>query len=195
MTSYIFYRALINLSYLEKHNDSGKIKRIHPPKNAKRSGAKRDDVLLKILLRSVKRFYCKICCESNNLIFPNQDGEEVNIFQKIDEVCFQRFESYFSEEERVNTPSLTTVLEPKFIQTDDSHSQFFQVKLMVACMTVRMIMKKYIGKCKLRKVYTKYYDVISKYSYKRLVLLLKIKPFQIVMKEFLESDDYQEMVR
>lgn len=149
---------------------------------------------MKILLRSVKRFYCKICCESNNLIFPNQDGEEVNIFKKIDEVCLQRFVSYFSEEERRNTPSLITVLDPTFYKTADSHSDYFQVKLMVACLTIRMIMKKYIGKWKLRKVYTKYYDVISKYSYKRLILLLKIKPFQIVMEEFLSSNDFQEML-
>ena len=55
-------------------------------------------------------------------------------------------------------------------------------------------MKKYVGRYEVRKVYSKYYNVLTKYSYGKLLNLLALKPFQIVFKEFLTSTDFQEML-
>lgn len=93
-----------------------------------------------------------------------------------------------------SSPSLSVILKPGPLRNSEADSLYFQVKLMVASLTVRMIMKKYMGKCKLRKTYTKYYEVISNYSYRRLVALLKVEPFKIVLEQFLKSDDFEEML-
>jgi hypothetical protein len=105
-----------------------------------------------------------------------------------------RFSSYFTQEERDEAPCLTKFLKHGVKTEVVENSMFLQVKLMVACLTVRMIMKRYLGKCNLRKFYARYYDVISKYSYKRLIHLLKIQPFQIVIVEFFQSPDFEEML-
>lgn len=55
-------------------------------------------------------------------------------------------------------------------------------------------MKKYIGRYEVRKVYVKYYNVLTKYSYGKLQNLLKLQPFQIVFKEFLTSEEFTQML-
>lgn len=110
-------------------------------------------------------------------------------------VCNQRFKRFFTEEEMRNTPSLVEVIKPKKIcDRDEQITDYFNVKLMVASIAARMIMKKYIGRYDVRRVFTKYYSVLSQYSFKRVLSLIKVKPFQIVFQEFITSEDFQEML-
>lgn len=115
------------------------------------------------------------------------------IFDRIDTVCEQRFKTYFSPSEIQNSPKLNS-LHTKGFRLSKVDSEFYILKVIIACLTVRLVMKKYISKCKLRRTYDKYYDIISKYSSKRLFTLLRIKTFQIIFKEFFTSPDFEEML-
>ncbi|CAI2367648.1 unnamed protein product [Moneuplotes crassus] len=168
-------------------------KKVSPPKNNKSVNAQREDVIFKILLRSVKRFYCQECCNNNNLIYTQGKEEEEPIFIKIDEICKQRFTKYFSEEEISRSHPLTILHDPKF-SVYSNKSLYFELKLMIACLAVRLIMKKYVSKCSLKRIHTKYYDLISKFSRSRLTSILKVKSFQIIFEEFFTSEEFRIML-
>ena len=169
-------------------------KKVIPPNNSKNGGAKREDVMYKILLRTAKRFYWKIWCDNNNLIHTKTKEEELPIFDRIDEVCKARFTKYFSEDEIEQAPHLRKLHEKGFC-VNKSDSEYFRVKILVACLTARLMMKKYVSKWNLRRTYAKYYDVISKYSCKRLHAILSVKAFRIIFDEFFNSEDFEEMLQ
>lgn len=106
-----------------------------------------------------------------------------------------RFSKFFTEEEIKASVPITLLASPKKNMEMYELNDFYMVKVMVASIAVRMVMKKYWGRYEISKVYSKYYNVLSKYSHKKLVILLNVKPFQIIWKDFFISDDFQMMLR
>ena len=153
----------------------------------------REDVLYKILLRAVKRFYWEKWWNGNNLIYSLTRIEEIPIFQKIDKLVDERFQTSFTEQEINGTPSLTILHDSNF-NLSKSSSLLLEVKIMIASIIIRKNMKKYINRCNLRRIWEKYYEVIYKYSYQRLATLLKSRSLQLIFKNFYESSDFQEML-
>ncbi|CAI2378107.1 unnamed protein product [Moneuplotes crassus] len=165
-----------------------------PKKKPQSDTNTRDDVLHKTLFRAVKKFYSQECCNTRH-VFAHSKNQESQILQKIDQVCKTRFASLFSEAEIEKAAPLELLALDKKQLAKFPLNDFFMAKLMVASISARMIMKKYIGKYEVRKVYVKYYNVLNKYSYGKLVNLLTLKPFQTVFKEFLTSSEFAQMLR
>ena len=131
-----------------------------------------------------------------NYIIPNCDQQLRTIFDKIDEVWKERFAKYFSNDE------VSTWLEAYSLINDGwttknkmiSSSIYFQIKTIIACLVVRMVMKKRFFKTKIKKIYDSYYDVISKYSHRKLRKLLIVEGFRVVLKEYFCSQDFEIML-
>lgn len=170
-----------------------------PPRMGKITSDKREDVLYKILLRSIKRFYFKECWGSNSLLYSLSRNEEVKIFEKIDLIVHENFKDYFTQEDMKETPSLTILHESGFNLAKNkicnkNAALLLEVKIMVGSIIIRKNMKKYINRWNLRRVWEKYYEVIYKYSYQRLATLLKSKSLQLIFKRFFGSDDFKKML-
>ena len=127
------------------------------------------------------------------MIYTQRKEDEEPIFNKIDEVCKQRFFEYFTEEEILEAPPLS-VLHNKNFSVYRNKSSFFKLKLIISCLTVRLIMKKYISKSSLKRTHTKYYDLIWGFSKVKLNGILKIESFRVIFKEFFSSQDFEVML-
>jgi len=150
-------------------------------------------VLHKTLFRAVKKFYSFECCNTRH-IFAHSKNQESQILSKIDQICKLRFGSLFTEAEISKAAPLELLAKDKKQLSSFPLNDYYMVKLMVASISARMIMKKYIGKYEVRKVYVKYYNVLNKYSFGKLSNLLALKPFQTVFKQFLTSAEFKHML-
>ncbi|CAI2360437.1 unnamed protein product [Moneuplotes crassus] len=168
-------------------------KSIMPPRRGKISSDKREDVLYKILIRAIKRYYWQRCCEGNSLISHLSKEEELRVFDELDSIANQRFAKYFHEDELKHTPKLSILHDPSFVLSKNL-SVFLEIKVLLASIIIRKNMKRYINRCSLRRVCEKYYQIIYKYSYKRLGTLLKSKSVQLIFLDFFESEEFQQML-
>ena len=108
---------------------------------------KRDDVLFKIFLRSIKRFYCEASCDNNKFFNCKTKEEELNFMRRIDDQCSKRFSNFFTREQIETTPSLVEVANPDFDYKPMYLNTYFRVKALVACICTKYMMKKYFTKC------------------------------------------------
>ena len=129
-------------------------------------------------------------------MIPNWKEQEKSIFEKIDEVWKQRFSRYFSNEEVKSSLSAYSLLDDdwEYKSQLSSPSVYFQIKTIIAWFVVRMIMKKRFYKTKLKKIYDVYYEVITKYSHKKLRKMLNLEWFRIILEEYFNSQDFEEML-
>lgn len=175
---------------LEK-DDSKSIKSGTPKK---RSARDRSDWINKTLFRTVKKFYNNVICK-NKHIFAKTKGDEIEIFTKIDEICKSRFVGTFPAEVIEETPSLWIIMELRANRNIKvTLNEYFDIKLMVASLSWRRIIKKYIGQYPVRRVYERYYQTLTRYSNRRLIGLMRLKPFKVVFNEFLKSGDFEDML-
>ena len=154
----------------------------------------RYDVLHKTLLRVVKKYYNETCWD-NKYNFGQAKNQKCGILENVDRIWEQRFKKYFSEEEIAKTAPLSLLVTSRKELDKYPVTEFFMVKIMVACITARGIMKRYVWRYEVRKAFNKYYNTLTKYSSITLHSLLAFKPFVTVFKEFLASEDFSRMMK
>ncbi|CAI2360646.1 unnamed protein product [Moneuplotes crassus] len=172
---------------------SAKWKSIIPPRKGKITSDKREDVLYKILIRAVKRFYYQKCCGENHLITHLSKKDETLAFDKIDAIVNERFSTYSTVSETSSIPSISVIYDPSFKLSENTNI-LLEIKVVLASIIIRKNMKKYINRCNLRRICEKYYQIIYKYSYKRLGNLLNSRSIKLIFLDFFKSEDFKSML-
>jgi hypothetical protein len=81
------------------------------------------------------------------------------------------------------------------LKCEDSLREFYEVKIFFSIMVLRNIVKKNLANKVVKRIYNQYYDVIYKYSHKKLYKLIELRAFQRVFKHFTETGSLEAMMK
>lgn len=79
--------------------------------------------------------------------------KDIDILQRIEKFWDNQYKNYFTPEEIKDSLPLSQITKTRIIQDKNNKiTDYFNVKVMVTIIATRMIAKKYIARCDIRKV-------------------------------------------
>lgn len=159
----------------------------------------RPDVVRKSIIRGVKRFFCDQMCEGNPLIYSASSPEGLKCLSTIDEFWDKHFldgfeipptyiilptESLISGKKKVDPKSIPEPLK-----------EFYKLKITLACMNLSIPMKKKFSYPFVKTCYSLVYEVLYKYSNKKLMKLINFPAFSKIFEHLHKSGVLEEMIQ
>lgn len=104
----------------------------------------------------------------------------------------------FPEADISETLSTAELLSPLNKQidkcTDPKISPLYELRILLASMLLRNIAKKYVMIKMVKRQYSCYYDVVYKYSHKKMSKLLELRSFRMLFQHFTSSGGFEKML-
>ena len=71
---------------------------------------------------------------------------------------------------------------------------YHEIKILLACMTIRLSIKGILQQLSIRSIFTTYYDSVYNYSHKKLKILMRFGCFRMVLEKFATSGPLDKML-
>jgi len=79
--------------------------------------------------------------------------------------------------------------------SSDKLREFYDLKAMLVCITMRNIAKKCLGNRLVKNLHDAYYNVVYSFANHKLNKLLRLASFRHIFKHFFESGDFDKMMK
>lgn len=159
----------------------------------------RADVVNKTFIRSIRRYYSALLwnvSEENRQMNIEEDPESV--LQSIDSFCNEIFLTQFPEvdiSKTITAGGLFSSTHKGVVYTADQRIlSLYELKMLLTSMLLRNTAKKYIMTRMVKTQYSCYYDVVYKYSHKKMMRLLKLASFKLLFQHFVNSGGLDKML-
>lgn len=160
---------------------------------------KRTDVVNKTFIRSIKRYYCDKLCKGYNHLQKMDTAIISECLQKIDEVSIEIFNTHYPEIDTSKAFTGRQLLKNLNIHFDKScpreFSLFYEVKIMLISMLLRKLVKKFMTVRIVKMPFSSYFDVVYKYTHKKMRKLVSQKCFQLLFKKYIDDGGLELMLQ
>jgi len=127
-----------------------------------------------------------------------QEEKIKSILNAVDTFTCERFGQYFTAEEINSAPSCHQLVYNKMKSLSKSsfgdECSFINIKLLVVSLLLPQLVKKHLHMIWRRKIMDPFYSVIYSYSHKKVERLVHKKPIRLLLSDFFNSQDFEEML-
>ncbi|CAI2362698.1 unnamed protein product [Moneuplotes crassus] len=178
--------GMLDQQFVMKCEDSSARQPYSPGQNSCRS-----DVVRKSIIRAIKRYFCQIFSMGNPHIKSIKNKQGMDSLDRIEQYCEKHFKHKLDLGEDEQVSRVHQLLDYKSIVDKDVLSDevktYYEIKILIACMALRIPLKKKFCLPFVRPCFTMVYDIFSKYSHLKLKMLMEFKAFKIIFTELVEQ--------
>lgn len=164
----------------------------------KASKSIRSDLINKTFIRSVKRYYCELLCKGYNHLQRMADDLINKCLDNIDVMTAKIFSKNYPEVDisiSLSCQALLKTLDNKFEKKCPKELVvFYEIKFLLMSMLLRNVIKKHLAIKMIKTQFTSYFDLIYKYTHRKMNRLVRLTSFQLLFKNFIDDRGLEAML-